>query len=145
MIEKINLNCIATYTEPVELDDLREINFFYGGNGSGKTAISNLIANPEDYPSCHLTWQGSRKLKTVVYNEDFVTTHLWKGKFTWYIYARGRSKDIEEEILKRQKELADLHVNVQQLENTISIKKKKKESWNSLRIFVGMIFYKISE
>ena len=107
MIEKINLNCIATYTEPVELDDLREINFFYGGNGSGKTAISNLIANPEDYPSCHLTWQGSRKLKTVVYNEDFVTTTFYEKENLPGIFTLGEgAKDIEEEISKKTKELA---------------------------------------
>jgi len=135
MIEKINLNCIATYTEPVELDDLREINFFYGGNGSGKTAISNLIANPEDYPSCHLTWQGSRKLKTVVYNEDFVTTTFYEKENLPGIFTLGEgAKDIEEEISKKTKELADLHVNVQQLENTISIKKKEKEeNWNNFK------------
>jgi len=42
MIDSITLAKIASYANPVSLDDLKEINFFYGANGSGKTSISRL-------------------------------------------------------------------------------------------------------
>lgn len=47
MIKKIKIHQVATYTNPVELTDIRKINFFFGSNGSGKTTISKLIANPD--------------------------------------------------------------------------------------------------
>jgi DNA repair exonuclease SbcCD ATPase subunit len=41
MIDSLRLANIATYGKaPVDVDDLKEINFFYGANGAGKTSIS---------------------------------------------------------------------------------------------------------
>lgn len=72
MITKIKLNKIATYKEPVELTKLTKISFFFGSNGSGKTVLSKLIANPENYPTCKLEWENNAEIKRVVYNEDLV-------------------------------------------------------------------------
>lgn len=45
MIESISISSIATYDEnkAEKLENLKKINFIYGGNGSGKTTISLKI------------------------------------------------------------------------------------------------------
>ena len=47
MINNIELKNIATYDGTgTSLNNLKEINFIYGANGSGKTTVSNLMNNP---------------------------------------------------------------------------------------------------
>lgn len=43
MITKIKLNQVATYKNPVEINDLKKVNFFFGNNGSGKSTIARLF------------------------------------------------------------------------------------------------------
>ena len=89
MIKRILLKGIATYQEQVEINNLRKINFFYGSNGSGKTVLSKVIANPDKYSICEVEWEN--KLKTVVFNEDFVSSVFTNLIFSRYIYNRRRS------------------------------------------------------
>jgi len=55
------------------LAGLKAINFIFGTNGSGKTTISRVIADPGSFAASRLTWSGSRELERHVYNSDFVT------------------------------------------------------------------------
>lgn len=44
MIKKINIKSVATFDEAGDIiDDLRKINFIYGGNGSGKTTCGQVV------------------------------------------------------------------------------------------------------
>lgn len=44
MIKKITISNEASYgKEPVVISDLKEINYFFGANASGKTTISRVI------------------------------------------------------------------------------------------------------
>lgn len=69
MIKKIVIRDVATYDkEGVVFDDLRKVNFIYGGNGIGKTTISRVLDadNREDikekcYPHCEVEWAGGAK------------------------------------------------------------------------------------
>lgn len=61
MINIITLNNVATFTEQVELNNLKKINFFFGGNGTGKTTLTRVIAKPENFPNCSLEWEANRK------------------------------------------------------------------------------------
>ncbi len=109
MIEKIKLHNVATYKNEVKISDLREINFFYGSNGSGKTAISKLIANPELFPNCQVNWRGNNKLKTLVFNEDFVKAYFYQFDELKGIYTIGEgAKEIEEKIDNKNGELKKL-------------------------------------
>ncbi len=65
MIKEIQLKNVATFAEKVELKNLKRINFFYGANGSGKTTISKVIANPDNYNNCELTWKNNNKVKSI--------------------------------------------------------------------------------
>ena len=88
MIESIHIAGIATYSgTPEVLNDLSQFNFVYGSNGSGKTTITKVIADEDRFPSCHVVWKGGTKLRTMVYNRDFVDKNFnqtaeLKGIFT---------------------------------------------------------------
>lgn len=72
MIQKIILRNTASFdTTGIEIDDLKKINFIYGANGCGKTTISNVIASPESYLDCSITWASDREEDILVYNKVF--------------------------------------------------------------------------
>lgn len=73
MIESITLSGVATYTELAEsLTNLSQLNFIYGSNGSGKTTISRVVADPVGHPICSINWKNGTPLHAMVYNHDFV-------------------------------------------------------------------------
>ncbi len=90
MIDEIQIAKVATYGDvPETIDDLSQINFFYGSNASGKTTLSRLIANPDDprYSACAVKWKGGTRQQVLVYNQDFVAKNFnesaeLKGIFT---------------------------------------------------------------
>lgn len=127
-IEKIKIRDVATYKENVELNDLRKINFFYGSNGTGKTTISKIIASPNNYKNCEVKWRSDIKLKTLVYNDDFVRNYFYQSENLQGIYTMGESaKNIAEEIKKKKDELDNLK---EELTNLNTKKKNKKEEQN---------------
>ena len=88
MIKGIRIKSVASFGDDEQvIDGLSQNNFFYGSNGSGKTTISRVIANEEDYSECTVIWHGGNKLQTFVYNRDFVDKNFnpdseLKGIFT---------------------------------------------------------------
>ena len=49
MIESVTIKNAASYDQNgIEINSLKKIYFIYGENGTGKTTISNYLANPED-------------------------------------------------------------------------------------------------
>lgn len=85
MLQGIHIAGQATFAaDGQHLEPCKKINFIFGTNGSGKTTISRVIADPVGHPSCQLTWAG-HEVERLVYNSDFVernfTTTL-KGIFT---------------------------------------------------------------
>jgi len=82
MIQSIQLKNIAIFDdEGVQINDLKHINFIYGANGTGKTTISNLIANPSDdeFGCCSVKWQHGFPLKSLVYNKLFREKNFGTG------------------------------------------------------------------
>jgi len=85
MLEEVSVAGVATYAEPQRMAGLRRINFLYGSNGSGKTTISRVIADPAGHSLCALRWRGARPLEALVYNSDFVERNFkadLRGIFT---------------------------------------------------------------
>jgi wobble nucleotide-excising tRNase len=88
MIESISIANVATYpSTPEKLTDLRQLNFLFGSNGTGKTTVSRIIAEESAFPTCSVTWRAGTKLQTLVYNHDFVERNFnqpaqFKGVFT---------------------------------------------------------------
>ncbi len=111
MIEKIYLADVATYTlEAQSLSGLREINYLYGANGSGKTTISRVIADPTnaEHARCSIIWKDSRPIEALAYNRDFVEENFGgediKGVFT----VGKRSVDALKSIARLKGQVADL-------------------------------------
>jgi wobble nucleotide-excising tRNase len=88
MIESILIADTATYSStPENLCDLSTFNFIFGGNATGKTTLSRVIANEDSFPSCAVSWKGGTRLQPMVYNRDFIETNFnqsneLKGVFT---------------------------------------------------------------
>ncbi len=88
MIESILIADTATYSSiPENLRDLATFNFIFGGNATGKTTLSRVIANENNFPSCAVSWKGGTRLQAMVYNWDFIETNFnqseeLKGVFT---------------------------------------------------------------
>ena len=111
MIKRILLKGIATYEEQVEINDIRKINFFYGGNGSGKTVLSKVIANPDNYSTCKVEWENNSELKTVVFNEDFVSSVFYQSDSFPGIYTIG------EEVIGIEKQIKTKNENRKLIED----------------------------
>lgn len=100
------------------INGLSKNNFFYGANGSGKTTISRVLANEEVYPQCEIIWQGGNKLKTLVYNRDFVDKNFNSDEELKGIFTLGEKNDADLKAIEKTKTEAD------KLESDIQRKKK---------------------
>lgn len=106
MIQSISILNVATFhpTAPTKLDDLRQVNYIFGSNGTGKTTISRVIADAAFSTTCGCTWQNGQPLESVVLNRDFVENNFdqMRGVFT----LGEKEKDTEDKI-KTAKEAKD--------------------------------------
>lgn len=72
MIKKIVIKNVASFdNEGVTLDDLKKVNFIYGGNACGKTTISRVLSCKDiqhSFPQCNVEWEGD-PLQVVTYNK----------------------------------------------------------------------------
>lgn len=122
MIETIHLAGVATYgPEAQSLRDLRAVNYFYGANGSGKTTISRVIANPThaDYARCGVVWRGGRQLETLVYNRDFVEENFGGEEIKGVFTVGKRSVDALAEIARLKLQSAELFAKIAQRSETL--------------------------
>ncbi|MBQ9363322.1 MAG: AAA family ATPase [Bacteroidaceae bacterium] len=72
MIKNIVIRYTATFDENgVFLDNLAKINFFYGGNDTGKTTISNYLSDMDnpDFTECSCGWEDGGYERIIVYNK----------------------------------------------------------------------------
>lgn len=77
MLNEILIKESASYgLNEQRLGPCKEINFIFGTNGSGKTTISRVIADPSTYPTCKLAWANGREIERLVYNVDFVARNF---------------------------------------------------------------------
>lgn len=121
MISSIRLTDVATYRPAtVVLDSLLTINYFYGANGSGKTSISRVVAEPTTFPSCQLVWRDGVPLETLVYNRDFVDRHFHQVDELPGIFTLG-DRDVEffNRIEKANKELERIKDDLVGLKKTL--------------------------
>ncbi|MDH4556951.1 hypothetical protein E8F11_17565 [Pseudomonas sp. BN417] len=103
MIESISLSNIATYSPAASqtIANLKNINFFYGANGAGKTTISRLINNPEISEDSKITWLRNTPITALVYNNDFIKDNYKDSEDLRGVFTLGKA---EKEQLDRLKE-----------------------------------------
>lgn len=121
MIEDIIIKSVASFDDTEEtIDDLSNINFFYGSNGSGKTTISRVIADEAAYPQCAVTWRGGNKLESLVYNRDFVGRNFNSDSELKGIFTLGEKNDADlKAIADAKKTKDDLETEVQGKNKTL--------------------------
>ena len=44
MVQDIQMNGVASYSQPVTISNLKRVNLFYGLNGTGKSTLSRFLA-----------------------------------------------------------------------------------------------------
>ena len=110
MINRIEIRNIATFddTEHV-MENLGKLNFIFGANGSGKTTISKVLANPDDFPSCKITWNDNVQLPCKVYNTNFVQENFVSFGQMPGIFLLGKGDiDTQKTIEKLEKKYSDI-------------------------------------
>lgn len=109
MIESITLANIASYASPVTVDKLKQINFFYGANGAGKTSISRLIGNPSLSTTSQVSWLKGLHLETLVYNNDFIEKNYTSVPNLKGVFTLGEAQQTQlDEISTLKKEIGAL-------------------------------------
>lgn len=102
MIKSFTINNIATFDATgITFNNLKQVNFVYGTNGSGKTTISKSLKNSN--PNCSVSWIADNPLDIYVYNKDFKEKNILADSFNG-VFTLGE-KDLEtEKIIKEAKE-----------------------------------------
>lgn len=104
MINKIEITNIATYKSTSVLEP-KAINFVYGGNGTGKTTLSRLIADESISSDSKIDWDASSHEKVVFYNRDFVEHNFSEDKALPGIFTLGsESIELQNEIFELKKQ-----------------------------------------
>lgn len=112
MITSMDIKEIATFdNEHGHIGNLNKLNFFYGSNGSGKTTISRVLNQKEDYPESTITWENKESGNIIVYNLDFVkknfSTSTIPGIYTMGEESIETEKQIEELREKYREKIAE--------------------------------------
>lgn len=143
MIKKINIKSVATFDDTgVIFDDLREVNFIYGGNGCGKTTLSNYLANQnqDKYSNCNIEWAAGEQEEIIVYNKAFRDANLVediKGIFTLGENSKKEAEKINDkkkELEEEKRKLADKQTSIGALQNSIESATKglKEYLWKNV-------------
>lgn len=121
MIERIEIRNVATYGPTVEtLSDLKEINFVYGSNATGKTTISRVIADCDSHRDCSLTWRGGTSIDLLVYNRDFVNRNFNQPNELKGIFTLGEEdRDAIDKINAAKISLKKTEDKIAQLKNSL--------------------------
>lgn len=132
MIENIHIKEVASFdTIGIELR-LNKINYIYGGNGTGKTTISEMLRNNDNqnFTSCNIEWrQGRSDIDLFVYNRNFVSENFNLRDDIQGIFTLGKESTelvalIDkkmEDAEKHQDRISNLDKNIREKEEQIKI------------------------
>lgn len=89
MIDGLTIKAVASYDNVgATIDGLKQVNYFFGGNGVGKTTVGRLIANPNKDSASTIRWRSGSGHETLVYNQDFVDANFSSSQQTWDFHVR---------------------------------------------------------
>jgi wobble nucleotide-excising tRNase len=119
MITKIEICNTAAFGRMTTLiNDLKKLNFFFGANGTGKTTISKVIADPSLFPECNLAWEKGITMERRVYNRDFVVRNF-DQKIPGVFTLGEQEVDTCEKIAKAKADIDKLNGEIEALMNTL--------------------------
>ena len=135
MINSIKIKNVATYSSETETLLIPSIvNFIYGNNGAGKTTITRIIENSNDYLESSLSWDNDIEYHKLVYNRNFVKNNFNEETKLRGIYTLGEEseevyKKIEELTLSKKTMQADIVFQKEQINSYQNeLKKLKRET-----------------
>ena len=138
MITKIEVKNFASFdVKGSVLNNLEEVNYIYGANGSGKTTISSVIADIQKFPQCSIEWKNNKELKTFVYNREFVNDNFVRSKNLKGVFTLGKAeKDVKNEIEAKKAEIEKLkniiEGNVKSINNNVIDRDSNEEHFESV-------------
>ena len=128
MINKISIKNAASFGEcQQDLEDLKNINFVYGSNGTGKTTISRIIANtdPNLYIDCSISWAIDQPMKALVYNRDFIDDNFAQPEELKGVFTLGKKgKETEQKIKSERARLDQIRDRIDRHQNSLSDNRK---------------------
>ena len=102
--------------EQVMIDGLDRVCFFFGPNGSGKTTISQLIADETSLPDSNaIQWDGGNPVRVYVYNRNFITANFANKASVPGVFTMGKG-------------MVDAQKKIDELTEAIERDKSKKEA-----------------
>ncbi|MBR0663999.1 AAA family ATPase [Roseomonas hellenica] len=116
MLDEIVIAGEGSYPEAGErLSSLKALNFVFGANGSGKTTISRVVADPAGHPKCNLSWQNGRRLDSRVYNSDFVAKNFAEATAPGIFTLGEENAETRAKIDATKKKVDDLEREISRL------------------------------
>lgn len=131
MLTNIKLSNVASFNdEGAELENLNEINFIYGNNGTGKTTISNYISNMDNVRFKNCSNKGSLPSKVFVYNQKYLEEVIVDKKIPG-IFSLGEDANQYEEQLESLEYILEKNFSQKEsLENNLVIAKEELNDKN---------------
>lgn len=141
MIKKIEIKDVATFDHKgIEIDELKMVNVIYGSNGTGKSTISKVLAQVDNFPQCHIDWKDGIPLDVLVYNKEFCEKNYSEhmpGVFTLGDAANDSLNEISDKKLKLE-EIKKLgigygnEITKQEDALKIEVSSFREAAWNDL-------------
>lgn len=125
----------ATFEASVPIGDLRRCNYFYGANGTGKTTISKILADPDEHPGSLITWTAGQPLATRVYNRDYVRKTFGDNKALPGIFTLGEgSAEVQKQLDRKREEQQKQRDKLAKLQASLGGELVKRDAaWEELR------------
>ncbi len=129
MITKLEIRSCASFDNAgVEINNLKQVNYIYGANGSGKTTISNVISDSSKYPQCKIDWQNGAEIRTFVYNRNFIDENFARSKNLKGVFTLGKEeKDTKDQIDTKKADIDKLNADIIGNDNKINTAQQSKE------------------
>lgn len=110
MIKRIKLNNIASFKNE-EIINLKKINYFFGGNGAGKTTISKMLNRAEEStPNFSLEWENDNHERVLVFNRYFIRSNMEEMSELKGVYTMG------ENTIEQQHTIEELKSKINQID-----------------------------
>jgi wobble nucleotide-excising tRNase len=119
VIEELVIAGTATYpAEGRTLTPLKRVNYLFGTNGSGKTTISRVIADPTQHESCSMRWSGARELEALVFNSDYAERN-YASEMPGIFTLGESSAEVLAEIAEKKDRVTVLRSDIERLRATL--------------------------
>lgn len=148
MITKLEITDCASFDHKgVEIKNLKQVNFIYGANGSGKTTISNVIADQSQFHQCNIDWENGTEIQTFVYNRNFIDENFSRSKNLKGVFTLGKAeKDTKDQINTIKTDIDKLKTDIIGNDNQINTtKNSKEENENQFETDCWVIYSKLKD